>query len=121
MINIEDIVIPFDSTLIESANIINQAKTRACVVVENDYKVVGILSEGDILRAILNDINLKSEIKFFINTNFYFLEETESNPRKIKELFHLENVNLIPIVDKNMHLVNVLTLNNYLKNLSIID
>ena len=117
MLNLNNFVVPLDSTLLESANIINESKTRACVVVENDFKVVGILSEGDILRAILNDVSLKSDIKSLINSNFYFINKNEMNTKKIEELFQIKNVTLIPIIDENMRLVNVLTLNEYLKDL----
>ena len=117
MLNLNNFVVPLNSTLLESANIINESKTRACVVVEKDLKVVGILSEGDILRAILNDVSLKSEIKSLINTNFYFVDKNQINQKKIKELFQMKNVTLIPVIDENMKLVDVLTLNEYLRDL----
>ena len=117
MSRISNYLLPLDSTILEAANVINSSKNRACIVVENDNHVVGILSEGDILRAILNDANLKSNIKPFINTNFYFLPQGEECSEKIKNFFHIKQVTLIPIITKDMKLKDVITLNEYLKSL----
>ena len=75
------------------------------------------MKEGDILRAILNDANLKSSIKPFINTNFYFLTHGEEYSEKIKNFFHIKQVTLIPIITKDMKIKDIITLNDYLKSL----
>ena len=45
MSKISNYLLPLNSTIIEAANIINSSKNRACVVVEDDNHVIGILSE----------------------------------------------------------------------------
>ncbi|MDC3169170.1 CBS domain-containing protein [Prochlorococcus sp. AH-716-E17] len=117
MSKISNYLLPLNSTILEAANIINSSKNRACVVVEDNNHVIGILSEGDILRAILNDANLKSSIKPFINTNFYFLTSGEEFNEKIKNFFLIKQVTLIPIISKDMKLKDIITLNDYLKSL----
>ena len=116
MSRISDFLLPINSTIFEAANIINSSKNRACIVVEDDNHVVGILSEGDILRAILNDANLKSNIRPFINTNFYFINYGKESDEEIKDFFHIKQVTLIPIINKDMKLKDVVTLNEYLKS-----
>ena len=108
MSRISNHLLPLDSTILEAANIINSSKNRACIVVEDDNHVIGILSEGDILRAILNDANFASSIKPFINTNFYFLPYGEESSEKIKNFFHIKQVTLIPIITKDMKLKDCL-------------
>ena len=117
MSRINDFLLPINSTIIDAANIINSSKNRACVGVEHDNHVVGILSEGDILRAILNDANLKSSIRPFINTNFYFIHHGNECDEEIKDFFLIKQVTLIPIITKDMKLKDVITLNEYLKSL----
>ncbi len=118
MSKISNYLLPLDSTILEAANIINSSKNRACVVVQDDNHVIGIISEGDILRAILNDANLKSSIKPFINTNFFFLSHGEESSEQIKDFFHIKQVTLIPIITKDMKLKDIITLNDYLKSLN---
>ena len=118
MSKISNYLLPLDSTILEAANIINSSKNRACVVVQDDNHVIGIISEGDILRAILNDANLKSSIKPFINTNFLFLSHGEESSEQIKDFFHIKQVTLIPIITKDMKLKDIITLNDYLKSLN---
>ena len=43
MSRISNHLLPLDSTILEAANVINSSKNRACIVVENDNHVVGIL------------------------------------------------------------------------------
>ena len=118
MSRISNYLLPLDSTILEAANIINSSKNRACVVVEDDNHVIGILSEGDILRAILSDANLNSSIKPFVNTNFYFLPHGEECSEKIKNFFHIKQVTVIPIITKDMKIKDIITLNDYLKSLN---
>ena len=47
-----DYVVTADGTLLDAAEVIEHTRSRSAVVVK-ETKVVGIISEGDILRALL--------------------------------------------------------------------
>lgn len=100
-----------DNNLIEQAiEMIELNKTR-CVIVHNAAdKVIGIVSEGDILRAILKGISIKSPVKQIMNMNFVYL--TEKNDEKILSLFK-SGITLIPLLNQDLQLIEVVELVKY--------
>lgn len=98
MKSIDNIKIKSDSTIYQALKIINNGSMKIAVVVNNEELVIGIVSDGDIRRALLNEFNLDSSIEFIIT----------KNPTKVKigttkdEIIKIANskrVNQILIVD----------------------
>ena len=78
------------------------------IIVLNEDKVVGVISEGDILKAFMNGAHTSNLLDKFINIEFNYLNE-----RKLQEASKIiikENINLMPIVNQNMELINVITI-----------
>ena len=80
---------------------------RDLLVVKKD-KVIGALSEGDVLRSILDGTQLFYSIKKIYNRNFKYL--TKYDRKKAIQYFHRYNFHLIPIVSKSFKLINVVTI-----------
>lgn len=98
--------------LIDAIYKIQQNKSREVIVLTNK-KVIGILSEGDILRCILKKISLYSTIEKHYNKNFKYLKKYDRN--KVNLYFLKYHINLIPIVDDNFKLKKLVTLSEYFK------
>ena len=80
-----------ETQLIEQAiELIEMNHSRCVIVVNNNGKVVGVLSEGDVLRAILKGVSIKSPIKNIMVTNFKYLFENDDV--KIMEWFKKESL-----------------------------
>jgi CBS domain-containing protein len=100
--------------LIEQAIEIIELNSSRCVIVVNSAKkVLGILSEGDILRAILKGTNVKSPVKNIMNPSFKFLLEKEDKV-KIFSLFK-KGITLIPVLNQQNELIGVLNVLDYMK------
>lgn len=100
-----DKYIIYENQLIEDAiELIQFNHSRCVIIINNSSKVIGVISEGDILRAILKGISLKSSVKHILNTSFRYL--TEINPIKIKEIFGT-GITLIPILNIENELIDV--------------
>jgi dTDP-glucose pyrophosphorylase len=85
-------------------------------VVDQEDKLIGSLTDGDIRRGLLNDFMLASEIDEIIQPNPRFIRKGENDIKKIityrEELFRI-----LPVVDENMRVVNVInfrTIKSYL-------
>ena len=95
------------STLKDAVAKIKLNKVRTIIVLNED-KVVGVISEGDILKAFMNGAHTSNLLDKFINIEFNYLNE-----RKLQEASKIiikENINLMPIVNQNMELINVITI-----------
>ena len=86
------------------------------VFVMNKKKLTGIVSEGDILRALVYKKKLESPVEKIMNKSFLYLKKLDYE--KAKKIFIEHQTCVIPVVNKNMVLSNILTLENFLKNYS---
>lgn len=104
------IVIESDS--IEQAIQMIEINSSRCVVVTNiQNRVVGVLSEGDILRAILKGINTKSPVKNILNPGFKFLIEMDEE----KLINYIkQGITLVPVLNENRELINVINVIKFL-------
>ena len=97
-----------EDKLIEEAIAMIELNSSRCVIVhKNNNKVVGIVSEGDILRGVLKGLSIHAPVKQIMNTNFVHLM-SKDNDRMIS-LFK-KGITLIPILDENYYLTEVVEL-----------
>jgi CBS domain-containing protein len=106
--------IVLDTQLIDDAiEMIEMNNSRCVIVVNSNSKVVGILSEGDVLRSILKGISIKSPVKNIMVTNFKYL--VSKNDDAIIALFK-DGVTLIPILDSENCLSDIIIFTEFIKN-----
>lgn len=113
MNKLKNFVISENSNLLVASKAISINKNR-CVFLESNNKIVGVFSEGDLIRAFLQGSNLNATIKPYINYNFFFL--TEKNLIEAKFFFVNNGASVVPILDKkNMSLIDIITIYDVLK------
>ncbi|WP_225872756.1 nucleotidyltransferase family protein [Pedobacter frigoris] len=83
--------------------------SRTLFVVDNDHKLVGSLTDGDIRRGLLNGLEISQPIFSFMNSNFKFLKNSQENILLIKE-YKKNGIQLIPLIDDNYQLLDVIDL-----------
>lgn len=111
-----DFIIPSDATLIEAIAKISKNSSRAVLVISGK-KIVGVISEGDVLRAILNGSDIHSPLMGHINPSYKYLNNMDD--QSCLDLIQRFGVTLIPIVDSNFKLLDVVTMADVLKKVSI--
>jgi CBS domain-containing protein len=103
-----------DNQLIEQAIEIIEMNNSRCVVVVNAHKrVVGVLSEGDVLRAILKGVSILSPVKNVMITHFQFMLERDD--MKIKELLK-KGITLIPVLNDQHEMKDIVVFTEYVKD-----
>jgi CBS domain-containing protein len=110
-----DFVVAHGATLLDAAEVIEHNHSRCAVVVEDD-KVVGVISEGDIMRALLHGVDVRAPLADFVNHSFKFLDSPD-RARALK-LFQQFGIALIPVLDGEFHLTGVVTLREILKSVT---
>ena len=97
-------------SLIEALELINRLGTQLTLfVLKDNDSVFGTITDGDIRRALLNNIPLDANIKIVMNKDFVFLNKYENNIQKIS-FARKEGKKLIPIVDKSKKIVKLIDL-----------
>lgn len=98
-------------SLEKALQLIDQNKTGIIFVVNDKNIVVGVATDGDIRRSILNGAKLEDEIKDICNNKFISCHIDTPREIIIKKLD--SEVAVIPILDDEGKLKNVISRNDY--------
>ncbi len=99
-------IISHSTIILEALKKIDFNKQGFLVVINAENKVVGITTEGDIRRELINGASLESLVPY--NNNFIKIYEKEPFTN-LFEYFKLEKFAYIPILNHEEKLVNVIS------------
>lgn len=92
----------------EALFILNSLASDAILfVVNKEQQLIGSLTDGDIRRGLLKKLNIDDDIKLFIQEHPKCIRRDNYNIEDIIEL-RKNNFKVIPIVDKNKKIINIL-------------
>lgn len=78
--------------------------------VVDDYEILkGTVTDGDIRRGLLNNLEISQSIGLFMNANFKYVTSTSSIAIDLKN-FKIQGIGLIPLLDKNYKLLEIIDL-----------
>lgn len=105
------------SSIKKALELLNElAPDSILFVVDNEDKLIGSLTDGDVRRGLLNNFTLESIIDEIIQPNPRFIKKGENNIEKV--ISYRENMfRILPVVDDKMRVVNVInfrTIKSYL-------
>ena len=106
MKNIEDIIVKESTSILEVLQIIDKSSKQLAIVVDDNKRLLGTISDGDIRRALLNNISLNESVK-----DIYFKTPTVANINNSKEeiinICRVKKIHQIPVVDDNGNLIGI--------------
>jgi dTDP-glucose pyrophosphorylase len=112
----------WSKTLVESTaalevavNSISDSSMRIALVVDQEKKLCGTITDGDVRRALLRNMNMKSMVTEIMNPNPIVASSTEDRDvllamMRSRDLLH------VPIVDNMGRVVGIETLQHLVKN-----
>jgi len=101
-----------ESASVEDAiSAIQMSECRCVLVINDSARVVGVFSEGDVLRAILAGREIHMPLKNLLKPSFKYLYEADE--AAALEIFK-KGVTLIPVVDKDFYVKSVMTVLDFL-------
>jgi dTDP-glucose pyrophosphorylase len=95
---------------------LNLSGEKCLIVIDDDEKYLGTLSDGDVRNAILNREGINQPIQPVYNDNSTFLLEGEYTKKEVKQVFLKNKYDLIPVIDKSNNVVDVLTWTKIFEN-----
>jgi perosamine synthetase len=88
-----------DATIGDAMKTIDQSGISVAFVVNEDKKLCGVISDGDIRRALLSGSHVGSRLSNVMNKKFVFAKEGEDYPRMVHKIHG--HIKIVPIIDKN--------------------
>jgi dTDP-glucose pyrophosphorylase len=99
-----------NSNIRQAIKILNKSGARTLTVVDNNDRLIGTLTDGDIRKSIIKGFNLKNLINKVYNKNPIFVYENKIDLKKIKEIFLKKKIYSIPVVNKMKKIIKILLL-----------
>ena len=108
MINLinKNIVIEKNQTIKKALEKLEENKKRFLIVLDNE-KVIGTLTDGDIRRAFLSGVDINSKVGLICNKDFKYLT-LDSTFDEVCALFRNTKIDFLPILDYDMKLLNII-------------
>lgn len=121
MIRDNKYTIKSSSTILQALTALNEIghASQTLFVVDEEKRMVGTLTDGDIRRSLIAGKPLETFVHSVMRTDFQFMMESDWNVRKLKTL-RKKDILFIPILDAQQHIVGVFNLMKY-KNILPID
>lgn len=94
----------------EAMELLDKTAEKILLVVDDDKKLLGALTDGDIRRHILKIQDLSGTIEKAYNKNPFFVYQEDFDLERIKKIFYKYKLNLIPVLDNKKIVVDYITL-----------
>lgn len=114
MRNIQNIKLNKNSTIKEALKIIDSGAMQIALVVEDNDKLIGTLTDGDIRRGLLKGLDLDSSIEsvIFMTPTIATISDTKE---EILKVALAKKLHQIPIVDENGKIVGIQEIEELIK------
>ena len=113
---LKNLLVNQNASIFDCMPYLNDTAEKCLIVTDNRKKLLGTITDGDIRRSILNDLDIKKSIK-----NVYFKNPAsfiKGNYKKslVKKIFHEKGIKLVPLVNNKKIVVDYLTWDDFFKD-----
>ena len=98
-------IIKSNFSIIEAIKVIENCGLRLAFVVDENLILLGVVSDGEIRRAILRGVNLTTSVSEIMNVKFHFATQKTSK-KEILDKMHTFKIDYIPCIDENKKLID---------------
>ena len=112
----KNLIFNLDISIKDAFQIISKTGEKCLIITEENGKLLGTLSEGDLRKAILKGDHISDSIKKIFNPKPVTLSKGNYSKGDAKKIFLENRFDLIPIVDRKYKVVDVLVWDKVFKN-----
>ncbi|QEK11319.1 CBS domain-containing protein [Crassaminicella thermophila] len=112
--DISRILINPNTKIKDIIEVIDRGALGIALVVNEENNLLGTITDGDIRRAIINEISFEEKAEKIMNANYIFVHQNTSL-KFISKLFEMKQIKQIPILDDDGQVVDIILINDILK------
>ena len=105
----KDITVKLDITIRQAMKVLEKTAEKCLLVVDENNKLLGTLTDGDLRRSILDGVKFSEHISASCNSEPTVLIKEKYTTEEAKQLLRDLKLDLIPIVDENNLVVEYIT------------
>jgi dTDP-glucose pyrophosphorylase len=113
----KDLTIKSDATIKEamkalSRSAANETQKAVLLVIDEEKRLIGTITDGDIRRYILDGQDLQGTIAKVFNPEPVYVYQKDLNIEQIRQTLKKEKITLVPIVNEKLQIVDCVTWEN---------
>ncbi len=105
---LKEIQVLKSKTIKEAVVIMDDVGHGLCVCIDNSKKVIGLMTDGDFRRGVLNGIDLNNPVESIVNKDFIKVEDGFSQ-EDVEGIFLNTVARIVPVLDVNGALQNIIS------------
>ena len=110
---ISDLTVLKSATLIDAMRVIERCASQIAFVVDEEQKLLGTLTDGDIRRGLLHGATLNTPTEDLMNVDYCFAR-TSDDKLNILEMMRNKQLGQVPIIDEQGRVVHLVLLKELL-------
>ncbi len=107
MKNLEHVLVNEKCSIKETMEHIDKSGRGIAVIVDDNKRLIGTVTDGDIRRAILNKMSIDLSVNTITKYDCIFINSTSSK-KFIENIFKSKKILQIPVVDESMRVTDVI-------------
>jgi signal-transduction protein with cAMP-binding, CBS, and nucleotidyltransferase domain len=111
--DLKSLFLPLSATIREAIAVIDRGSAQVTLVTASD-RLLGIVTDGDIRRAILQGVSLDAPVGNIMSRDFRYLDANASTAEALA-LMQRESLYQIPALDENGKVVHLFLLEDLIK------
>lgn len=108
---LSELIIAPNVTIKSALKALDRGAEQIAFVVNENKRLLGTLTDGDVRRAILNGADLERSIEGIYNTKPIVVKKSNFYAKEVLKLMHAHKIECIPLVDECGSLVDYVTWN----------
>jgi len=109
------ILVKPDLSLKAALKIMDISALQVLIVVDERDRILGIVTDGDMRRAIINDLDIETPIRNIMNKNPIVIS-CNGNKEDVLRLMSKHEIRHVPVIDENNKITNIFLWKDFLKN-----
>lgn len=114
MKNWKDTIVKPSTPILEAMRVIDNSALRIALVTDENLRLVGVVTDGDIRRGILNGVGLERAVEGIMYRSFAVADQSMSKEETIALMQNMELLQL-PVVDQEGRVVDLKVLTEMIK------
>ncbi len=103
----KQVLVKSDTSLREALKQMDKAALQVLIVVDDEDKLLGIVTDGDVRRAIVNEIDFKEPVKKVMSKNPIAMFSPADKDKALKLMKH-NVIKHITVVDKENRVIEII-------------
>lgn len=111
--DLSNVLVQENATIIDAMRLIDKNAKGILILVDDENRILGTITDGDIRRLILDGKSVKSPIINLYNKDFIYVNENTSI-NVVKQYFIENKIKFIPVVDKNKKIIDYYEIDDFI-------